>query len=143
MPAKKVTLKLRVTLPDRSRPYLSPVISANRKIKSLVATLNGEAVQFPAGVYYLRYMRDGKRVFEPVGSDAQDAMLAKQKREKILAARATVVEDTPAPSDLRLLPEAVAEYLAEIEQHKSKKTHAAYSLTLGLLAESCKRDYLE
>ena len=142
MPAKKVAIKLRVTLPDGSRPYLSPVISANRKIKPLVAMLKGEAVQFPSGVYYLRY----QKTFEPVGSDAQVALEAKKKRERILAAQAdgiSVVDDTPTQSNLRPLTEAVAEYLAETKIHKSKKTYAAYSLTLSLFSESCTREHLE
>jgi hypothetical protein len=78
-------------------------------------------------------------VWEGVGSDAQFALIAKVKREKSLGAKAagvTVVEDEPEANSETDLRKVVAEYLQEVSVHKSKKTFAAYSLTLKLFLES-------
>jgi integrase/recombinase XerD len=78
-------------------------------------------------------------VWEGVGSDAQFALTAKVKRQKSLDAKAagvTVVENEPEAISETDLREVVAEYLQEVSVHKSKKTFAAYSLTLKLFLES-------
>jgi hypothetical protein len=46
-------------------------------------------------------------------------------------------------TDKRLLSKAIAEYNAEIKAHKSKRTHAAYRLTLSLLQDAINTTYLE
>jgi integrase/recombinase XerD len=133
-----VRLKLRVRLPDGSRPYLDPVYSANNKLKPGYASLDGKPVHFPDSVYHLRYLKGSRRVWEGIGCDAQFALTAKLKREKSLDAKAAgviVVEDEPQAAETNLR-EVVAEYLEEVEGHKSKKTFAAYSLTLKLFIES-------
>jgi integrase/recombinase XerD len=134
-----VRLKLRIRLPDGSRPYLDPVYAANNKLKPGYARLDGNPVHFPDGVYHLRYLKGSRRVWEGVGSDAQFALTAKVKREKSLDAKAvgvTVVEDEPEANSETDLREVVAEYLQEVSVHKSKKTFAACSLTLKLFLES-------
>lgn len=140
-----VRLKLRVRLPDGSRPYLDPVFSGNNKLKPGYALSDGKPVHFSDGVYHVRYLRGTKRVWEAIGSDPQLALITKLKREKALEARAAgveVVDESPA-SPQTDMHEAVAEYVTEIAAHKSKKTSAAYSLTLRLFVESCAKRYLE
>jgi integrase/recombinase XerD len=141
-----VRLKLRVRLPDGSRLYLGPVFSGNNKLKPGYATLNGIAAHFPDGVYHLRYLKGTQRVWEAVGTDAQFALIAKLKREKVLEARAagvTIVDEEFEATPQTDLQETAADYLAEVAAHKSKKTSAAYSLTLKLFLESCSKPHLE
>ncbi len=147
MKSPVVRLKLRVRLPDGSRPYLDPVRSANNQLKPGFTMRDGKPVHFPDGVYHLRYLKGSRRVWEGVGSDAQFALTAKLKREKSLDAKAVgvnVVEDEPQATSETDLREVVAEYLQEISVHKSKKTFAAYSLTLklfiGSLADKSKEE---
>lgn len=98
MKSPVVRLKIRVRFADGSRPYLDPVTSANGKLKPLYAVVHGEPEHHPEGSYFLRYAREGKRVWESVGTDAQLALLAKLKREKSFEAKAAgveLVEDKP------------------------------------------------
>jgi hypothetical protein len=60
----RVRLKIGVRLPDGSRPYLDPVSSAKRKLKPLFAFVDREPEHHPEGVYFLRYAREGKRIWE-------------------------------------------------------------------------------
>jgi integrase/recombinase XerD len=141
-----VRLKLRVRLPDGSRPYLDPIFAGNNKLRPGYASLDGKPGYFSDGVYHLRYLKGDRRVWEAVGSDAQLALIAKLKREKSLAAKAagvTVVDDEPQAPSKTDLREAVAEYLEEVSVHKSKKTFFAYSLTLKLFLESCSKHNAE
>jgi len=141
-----VRLKIRVRLPDGSRPYLDPVFSANNKLEPGYAQLNGAAVHFPAGVYHLRYAKGGTRVWEAIGSDPQLALTWKRRREKALDAKAagvTVMEDESEVVPQTSLSKASADYLDEIAAHKSKKTFAAYSLTLKLFQQCCSKRHLE
>jgi hypothetical protein len=143
--APVVRLKIRVRLADGSRPYLDPVLSSNGKLKPLYAVVGGKPERRPEGSYFLRYAREGKRVWEGVGSDPQLAMIAKLKREKSLEAKAAgveLVEDKPQRK-MTSLTEAVTEYLVEVETAKSEKTHAAYSHTLELFKQSTSREHLE
>jgi integrase len=143
--APVVRLKIRVRLADGSRPYLDPVLSSNGKLKPLYAVVGGKPERRPEGSYFLRYAREGKRVWEGVGSDPQLAMIAKLKREKSLEAKAAgveLVEDKPQRK-MTSLTEAVTEYLVEVETAKSEKTHAAYSHTLELFKQSTSRKHLE
>ena len=98
MKSPVVRLKLRVRLPDGSRPYLDPVRSANNQLKPGFAMHDGKPVHFPDGVYHLRYLKGSRRVWEGVGTDAQFALVSKLKREKSLDAKAVgvnVIEDEP------------------------------------------------
>jgi hypothetical protein len=141
-----VRLKLRVRLADGSRSYLDPVYSGNNKLKPGYASVGGKHVHFPDGVYHLRYLKGSRRVWEAVGSDAQFALIAKLKREKSLEAKAagvSVVEDEAEAASETSLTDAVTDYLEEVKAHKAKKTDAAYSLTLKLFSESCRKANLE
>jgi integrase/recombinase XerD len=140
-----VRLKLRVRLPDGSRPYLEPVFTANKKLKPGYPRHHGQNGHWPDGVYHLRYLKGGRRIWEAVGSDAQLAQTKLMQRERILTAKAAGIdvveplEDAPG-TDLKV---AITEYLDEVATHKSKKTSAAYSLTLELFQQSCAKRTLE
>jgi hypothetical protein len=77
----KVRLYVRPVLHDRTRPFLDPVYSANRKLKPGCAIREGREQRFDSVSYYLRYLRDGKRIWEPLGSDASIANDGLRKRQ--------------------------------------------------------------
>lgn len=145
MASPKVRLYIRVQFPDRS-PFLDPVYGANQKLKPGWAVIDGKSQPVEKYRYYLRFMRGGKRIWEPLTSDAQQAIAALKRMEIRLRAAAEGVELAPEPAEpddepesagvRRPLPDCIDEYLAEVKAHKSKKTHSAYSETLGLFRES-------
>jgi integrase/recombinase XerD len=138
-----VRLKIRVRLPDGSRPFLDPVPSGNSKLKPLHALVEGRPEHHPEGVYFLRFAdAAGKRVWERIGKDWQLALDARLKRERSFAAEAVGVQ-VVHDAEKRRVSYAVAEYLAEIKTHKAKRTHNAYRLTLALFQEAIKTTYLE
>lgn len=159
MKAPVVRLKIRVRLSDGSRPFLDPVPTPNGKLKSLYAVVNGKPELRPEGVYFLRYAKDGKRIWKAVGSDPQIALDAKRKKERVLAAIAAGVavlendgaeealpepEASPSAEAGTLISDAIGEYLAEVGLQKAPATYVAYEHTLRLFRESCKdRQYLE
>lgn len=141
----KVRLYVRVQLPNGS-PFVDPAYSANRKLKQGWAVIDGKPQPVEKYRYYLRYLNGGKRVWEPLTSDAQQVMTAQKRMEIRLRAAAEGVELAPKPTEpddepesaggSRLLSECIDEYLAEVKAHKAKKTHAAYCETLALFRES-------
>jgi integrase len=142
-------LKIRVRLPDGSRPFLNPVISGNNKLKPFYAVVDGKPEHHPEGSYFLRYAgQDGKRVWAPVGNDPQLALTEKLKREMWVGAQAVgveVVDDAPVTPTTKGTPitDAIAEYLAEVKEAKAQKTLLAYTLTLNLFAGTVKKHSLE
>jgi hypothetical protein len=70
MKMPKVSVYLRVTLPDGHQQYLKPVYT-NRRLKALFALADGKPEHFPSGVYYFRYTAAGKPRWEKIGADAE------------------------------------------------------------------------
>jgi hypothetical protein len=83
MPVPAVRLKIRVRLSNGSRIYVDPVFSSNGKLKPLCAVVQGKPEYHPEGVYNLRYVKAGKRVWDAVGADPQLA-LAGAVRSRVL-----------------------------------------------------------
>ena len=127
----KVSLYLR----GGNRYYL-PVETGNHKLRPLYAMVKGVPQKFLNGVYCLRYQKDGKRKWEPVGSDPQLALTKKGQREAKLAGHAVgmlepgTTTSLPASLPLTGLSAAAAEYIRETKDHKSHKTYLAYKLAL-------------
>ena len=138
----RARLYIRVRLEDGRHPFLQPVYSANAKIKSFYAVVNGEPEHHPEGVYYARYVRGGKRVWEAVGTDAASATIALRKRNAILTAADANVEvvsdDHEETSSDRSITAAIVEYLDEVRAAKSHKTYLAYAIALQGFSEFCK-----
>jgi len=86
MPVPAVRLKIRVRLSNGSRAYADPVYSPNGKLKPLYALVNGKPEYHPEGIYNLRYVKAGKRVWDAVGADPQLALTAKLRVEHHLQA---------------------------------------------------------
>lgn len=148
-----VRLKIRVRLEDGSYPFLEPVFAANGKIKPLYALVEGAPKHHPEGCYYLRYLRDGKRLWESIGTDAHLAVAAKQRRDGIIAAESTGVSFVaPRAADQQLhlgaassepsKDQAVAAYLQETMQYKARRTYIAYKAALESFSKSCNKLYL-
>lgn len=84
-------------------------------------------------------------MWESVGTDTQQAMTLRLRRERFFAAQDAGIEvlvEAPEATG-HSLSKAIVEYLAEVKTDKSKKTHTAYSLTLRQFAECCKKPTLE
>lgn len=151
MAIPKVRLYIRVLLPDGSRPFLDPVYSANQKLKEGWAVLACEPQRFSGFDYYLRYLKNKKRVWQRLTSDAQKALTAKKQLEAWLLATAEGVVLAPVAelsarddgSEPEKFSPAVTTYLEEIRITKKPKTFAAYSTALQYFQESCKKVYLQ
>lgn len=134
----KVSLYLRSG--DR---YYHPVEAANGKLRPLVAVVSGIAQKLTGGVYCLRYQQQGRRKWEPVGSDPQLALIKKAQREAKLAGLAVGMVEPGSTASLLVttsllvtmpvtaLATAAAEYIQETKEHKSRKTYLAYRLAVN------------
>ncbi len=80
---------------------LRPVYASNHRLKPLCALVDGKEERHPEGTYHLRYVRNGKRHWEPVEGGPAQALAALSKRQKIqaaIAAGANVVGPQAAKS---------------------------------------------
>lgn len=64
---------------------------------------------------HLRYLRDGKRVWEAVGSDAQEALSRRHKREVILNSQKAGIEVVDPTVAGRSLEASIKQYLKEVQ----------------------------
>jgi hypothetical protein len=71
---------LRVRAADGGWTYARSVSTSKGRIKPLYTMINGQPVHRPEGVYHLRYTQNGKRIWEPIGSDASLAQAALQRK---------------------------------------------------------------
>ena len=126
-------------------PSIEPVTAGNNKLKPLYALVNGVQERHPEGSYYLRYMRNGKRVWELVGVDPAAAVTAAKKRELYgCDARTNREPDTPkAVSGGRDLQEGAVEYLGEVKAAKARGTFLAYRNAVNGFVASCKSTSVE
>jgi hypothetical protein len=70
-----VSLYLRIRSADGGWTYARSVTASNGRLRPLFALLNGKPTYCPEGIYNLRYTIDGKRIWQPVGSDASRAQV--------------------------------------------------------------------
>ncbi|MEG9437544.1 tyrosine-type recombinase/integrase [Edaphobacter sp. HDX4] len=149
-------LYLRVRLPNGSYRYLKAAFAANGRLRPHHAIHSDRATEFPDASYHLRYRNAGKRVWEPVGREPSLALSRLQQKIRdlqhvsdaavdikcqILAEVASQTLRIPEQSTTRLLlNDAIKEYLAEVETHKSAKTYAAYRKTLYLFSPEVARE---
>jgi hypothetical protein len=96
------------------------------------------------GRYYLRFTEGGKRRFGLVGGDAAMAAAAAQKKEAALKAKAAEVAIAEDSKPQRIkLADAIAEYEAEIKEHKAWSSYRAYTTALNLFVKGCKKTYVD
>jgi len=125
-------LKTRGRLSNGSRACVDPVYSSNGKLTPLYAVVNGTPEHHPEGIYNLRYVKAGKRLWDAVGADPQLALTAKLRVEhKLQAVSLGLTEPDPVKTSGKTsLADAVKQYLRDISKAKSKRTLYAYTRTL-------------
>lgn len=162
--ACSVLLRIRVKTPVNGKlefRYVEPVYlapkrkNAQPKLKPLVAKIGTHEKHHPEGVYALRY--GGK--YENVGTDAEAALCAFERKRKTLEAKAVgieVLEDAlptsfsnkldevleavkPTEKPKRNFKEKVDEYIKEIRQDKKNKTYDCYRITVEGFFAVCGR----
>jgi len=139
----KVRLYLRVRLPNGNRQCVDPVYAANGKLKPLCAFVDGKQEHHREGVYHLRYLKAGKRVWENGYCESFNCKLRDQflngeifyspKEVPVLAEGWRVYYNTRRPhSSLGYRPTAPAAWQAETTMGLGKeesKEHFPPSLT--------------
>jgi integrase/recombinase XerD len=154
---KNATLYLRVVVAGGKHRYAKAVYNSKGEIRSQYALVDNKPEHHPGGVYQLRYVIAGKRVWEPVGTDPSLASVAPQEKNHDLLGvalgripssppKAQIVEEPPKAersTSTPLIKDRVAEYLRETREHKSVATLAAYKVTLQRFMKSCKKGHLE
>lgn len=150
MAVPKARIYIRVVSADGSRPYPDPVEAGNRKLKEGWAFLgpksqkDSKSQQFENFCYCLRFLKNGRRVYERIGNGAQQVLTAKRNLEIRLQATSQGIEPAPiATPDGRPLGSAIEEYLEKVKLAKKPATWEAYSISFGYFQESCKKANLE
>jgi hypothetical protein len=97
------TLLLRIRRPGGQWTYANPAYSGNNRLKALhavVACANGtdKHEHHPEGVYYIRFTAQGKRHFERVGCNPDDAKAALARQEYLLKGLAVGVQSPESPA---------------------------------------------
>jgi hypothetical protein len=144
--SQSASLYLRIRSADAGWVYARSVTTSNGRLRPLHALVNGKSVHCAEGTCYLRFSLNGKRIWQPVGTDASQAVQAEALGMAIpeaptpSAAPDSVVDRSPGKIDL---PHAIAEYLVDTAVGKSKRTSFAYSYTLKIFARVCHKQTLE
>ena len=107
-PARAATLFLRVTLPNGKRPYLKPVLLANKRLRPHYALRDGKAEHFPDGVYWLRHTVNQKATFTRIGPSPEQAMARQREHEAGLAATAAGLSIQTTERDAEREPSVTA-----------------------------------
>jgi integrase/recombinase XerD len=148
MPKQLASLKMRIRMPDGSRPYVLPAKTKNNKLKAKYALVDNAEQYHPEGIYTVCWRRDGLPAYEAIGSDPSEAEARLARKRLELAGEAqnmvmvpkgqlpplpahsqeSVPYPIPATSKVngRSLKECVATYIKETQDHKTKKTFDAY-----------------
>jgi len=95
----KVSIKLRVRMPDGRRVYAEPVWAARGRLNPLFARIKGTAQHFPDGIYYLRCGAG----WQKVGQQIDEVMAAKMRLEQAPAAVQPVKINHSGPTILESL----------------------------------------
>jgi integrase/recombinase XerD len=144
----KVRLYIRVRLRGGDYAFLDPAWNKNHTLRAGYALVDGKAESHEEGIYYLRCLRDGKRVWQAVGPEADAAAAALQNKEHDLQSdslgRSTpapvpsstpgpVQSPVPTPTTAVSLDDAIKSYMAEVRRFRAPKTIAAAQHMLALL----------
>ena len=143
MKAPKVRLYIRIRRADGTDACADPAWNRNRSLRAGYATVAGRLESHPEGVFYLRYARGGKRLWESIGTDPDLAITALRNVEHDL--HAVVLGRTPALVSSAVAPakesppveDAIAAYMTEVRAFKAQKTISACEHMLGEFAKTC------
>jgi hypothetical protein len=139
----KAHLYIRIKMQDGSRPFCEPVYSANRKLKPGYAVVHGKPGHHHEGVYHLRYLRGEKRVWESVGTDAQEALLRQHQRELILDGKKAGVQVVEPITTGRDLKAAIFSHLSGVSIARKANTYSQYEHVLPVFKQVCTKRTLE
>ena len=165
MRAFKVRLYIRVRLPDGRHSFLCPAWNKNRTLRAGYALVAGQPEHHPEAVYYLRFLRGGKRVWQAVGHAPDRAIAALNNTEHDLRAavlgRKTpdtaptphVESSQPAPQQAGAtaavsfqtgtpLVDAITTYLSEVRRFRAPKTITACEQILTVFGSSFPKKYI-
>lgn len=158
--APKVRIYIRIRRSEGTDAFVGPAWNRNRTLRAGYALIDGLPEYHVEGVYYLRFLRDGKRVWQAVGSDADAAIVALRHTEHDLQSivlgraptAAAVAASIEHPQLAVSLDGAIQEYLEEVRRFRSPKTISACEHMLGsfssrlpgkLIKDVTRRDLLE
>lgn len=160
MKSPKVRLHIRVITADGRSVFAKPVWNKNRTLRAGYAEVDSN--HHPEGVYYLRLLRDGKRVWEAVGREPDAAIVALRRTEHELQATSlglTVIttssasrEDAEAPTTKISLHDAIGDYLKDLSRFRDPGTVKGAKQMLSRLDvrfpgrcvnDICKKDLLD
>jgi integrase/recombinase XerD len=98
----KVSLYIRIRVSQRRYRFAPAVFNRNGTLWTGFASISGNPVSHPEGIYYLRFLRDGKRIWQMVGSEADAVLASVQNTEQDLREaalrRTSQSTGTPSPS---------------------------------------------
>jgi hypothetical protein len=96
----KVSLYIRIRVSQRHYRFVPAVFNRNRTLRAGFALISGNPVSHPEGIYYLRFLRNGRRIWQMVGSDADAALATLQNTQQDLrdVALGRTPQSTIAPS---------------------------------------------
>jgi hypothetical protein len=96
----KVRLYIRIGVSQRRYRFVPAVFNRNGTLRAGFALISGNPVSHPEGIYYLRFLRDGRRIWQMVGSDADAALATLQNTQQDLrdVALGRTPQSTIAPS---------------------------------------------
>lgn len=139
MKTPTVRLYIRIRRTDGSYAYTDPAWNKNRTLRAGYAMVDGQPEPHPEGVYYLRFLRGSKRVWQSIGMEPDAALAALRNKEHDLQAVA-LGRSAPEPAvELKseiTVGDGLAKYLADIHRFRSAKTIAACERILGLFKET-------
>jgi len=167
----KVRLYIRVRQSDGRYAYHDPAWNRNRTLRANYALIDGLPEHHPEGMYYLRFLRGGRRLWESVGPEPDGALTALRNTEHDLDAitlgrKAT--NSSPVPFSIAFAPtarsaptplphpvaapttstpvslnDAIETYLSEVRRFRSKRTIAACEHILNLFAATCSKTVIQ
>jgi len=134
-----VRLYIRIRHADGIYAYTDPGWNKNRTLRAGYAIVDGKPESHPEGVYYLRFLRGSKRVWQSVGMEPDAALAALRNQEHDLQAIA-LGRCAPEPAaEVKThitVADGVAKYLADVRRFRSAKTIVACERILGLFKET-------
>lgn len=141
MRTPKVRLYILIRRTDGRNAFVDPAWNRNRTLRVGYALVAGEAEHHLEGCYYLRFLRNGKRVWQSVGPDTDAAIVALRNRqhdlESVSLGRTAATADVDRqvsqrkPQSKRSLAEATENYFNEVRPFRAPKTIAACERMLG------------
>jgi integrase/recombinase XerD len=145
-----VTLYVRIKNKDGKYVYAKPVLAGNRRLRVGYALIDGKPEPHPEAIFALRFSDNGKRRWLEVGTDANQAIIAKQHQEHVLNGRRL---GEPVVSDLgrqqqeqaiekRPIGRAIESYLARLARRSKGNTVPHFESAIRFFAQSIVTDDL-